>query len=76
SHAYLDYDDIILYTVNLLHKKDAAAWVLYKLDGGIDHILIDEAQDTAPEQWQLVNALTSEFFNSNSSLELLLKPPS
>ena len=40
-----------------------AAWVLYKLDGGIDHILVDEAQDTAPEQWEIVRALTEEFFS-------------
>jgi ATP-dependent helicase/nuclease subunit A len=36
--------------------------VLYKLDGGIDHVLIDEAQDTSPEQWDIVRALTAEFF--------------
>jgi ATP-dependent helicase/nuclease subunit A len=39
-----------------------AAWVLYKLDGGIDHILVDEAQDTAPEQWDIVRSLAGEFF--------------
>ena len=39
-----------------------AAWVLYKLDGGIDHVLLDEAQDTAPEQWDILRALTDEFF--------------
>ncbi len=62
AHGYMDYDDIIFYAVSLLHKKGAAAWVLYKLDGGIDHLLIDEAQDTGPEHWKLVEALTSEFF--------------
>ncbi len=36
--------------------------MLFKLDGGIDHILIDEAQDTSPEQWRIVKALTAEFF--------------
>ncbi|MDB5427627.1 MAG: helicase, UvrD/Rep family, partial [Phenylobacterium sp.] len=41
----------------------AASWVLYKLDGGIDHILVDEAQDTAPDQWTIVDALTEEFFS-------------
>ena len=39
-----------------------AAWVLYKLDGGIDHLLLDEVQDTAPAQWRIAHALTEEFF--------------
>ena len=48
--------------MRLLKRSDAAAWVLYKLDGGLDHILIDEAQDTSPEQWEIVRKLTEEFF--------------
>ncbi|HEY5347014.1 MAG TPA: double-strand break repair helicase AddA, partial [Rhizomicrobium sp.] len=60
--AVLDYDDLILRTRALLEKRDAAAWVLFKLDGGLDHILIDEAQDTSPEQWAIVKKLTEEFF--------------
>ena len=58
----LDYDDLIVVTLRLLDKADAAAWVLFKLDGGIDHVLIDEAQDTSPEQWAIVGKLTEEFF--------------
>jgi len=38
-----------------------AAWVHYKLDLGIDHLLIDEAQDTSPKQWEIVKRLTAEF---------------
>ncbi|MGD8325609.1 MAG: double-strand break repair helicase AddA [Sphingomonadales bacterium] len=57
-----DYDDLIAKTAELLTERDMAAWVLYKLDGGIDHILIDEAQDTNPEQWQVIQALTGDFF--------------
>jgi ATP-dependent helicase/nuclease subunit A len=60
--AALDYDDLIGKTVNLLSTKDSTAWVLYKLDRGIDHILVDEAQDTSTEQWQVVEALANEFF--------------
>ncbi len=61
-HALLDYDDLILKTRDLLAKPGVAPWVLYKLDGGIDHILIDEAQDTSPEQWQVIKAIADEFF--------------
>jgi ATP-dependent helicase/nuclease subunit A len=59
----LDYDDLIVETRNLLTRERAAQWVLYKLDGGIDHVLIDEAQDTSPEQWEIVKKLTEEFFS-------------
>ncbi|MBT3401542.1 MAG: UvrD-helicase domain-containing protein, partial [Rhodospirillaceae bacterium] len=58
----LDYDDLIARTRALLRGDGAAAWVLFKLDGGIDHVLIDEAQDTNPEQWDVVLALVEEFF--------------
>ncbi|MEL6523002.1 MAG: double-strand break repair helicase AddA [Pseudomonadota bacterium] len=57
----LDFDDLILKTRDLLVRPGLAEWVLYKLDGGISHILVDEAQDTSPEQWQVVRALTEEF---------------
>ena len=61
-HAVLDYDDLILTVTELLGKQDVADWILFKLDGGIDHILIDEAQDTNPEQWQVIRTLAGEFF--------------
>jgi len=59
----LDFADLIEKTRALLASRPAAAWVLYKLDGGIDHILVDEAQDTALDQWEIVRALTAEFFS-------------
>lgn len=62
ARAVLDYDDLIATALDLLEKSGAAAWVLFKLDGGIDHILIDEAQDTSPVQWRIVKALADEFF--------------
>jgi len=58
----LDYDDLILKTRDLLRSDGGCSWVLYKLDGGLDHILIDEAQDTNPEQWEVIEALAEEFF--------------
>jgi ATP-dependent helicase/nuclease subunit A len=58
----LDFADLILKTSALLTARADAAWVLYKLDGGIDHILLDEAQDTSPEQWDIIKAFTAEFF--------------
>jgi ATP-dependent helicase/nuclease subunit A len=56
----LDYDDLIDKTLLLLSDVDAA-WVHYKLDFGIDHLLIDEAQDTSGKQWQIVRELVAEF---------------
>ncbi|HEX4098804.1 MAG TPA: double-strand break repair helicase AddA, partial [Caulobacteraceae bacterium] len=58
----LDFADLIGRTNELLTERAETAWVLYKLDGGIDHVLVDEAQDTSPEQWGIVRALTEEFF--------------
>jgi ATP-dependent helicase/nuclease subunit A len=62
ARGMLDYDDLIIETLRLLERDEASGWVLYKLDGGLEHILIDEAQDTSPEQWQIVRKLTEEFF--------------
>ena len=60
--GYFDYADLIDKSLALLSDPETAGWVLYKLDGGIDHLLIDEAQDTSREQWQIVQGLTGEFF--------------
>jgi ATP-dependent helicase/nuclease subunit A len=56
----LDYDDLIDKTLTLL-RRSTPTWVHYKLDHGIDHVLIDEAQDTSPRQWDIVLSLVSEF---------------
>lgn len=60
--ASLDFDDVIAHAAALLNRPGIAPWVLWKLDGGIDHIMIDEAQDTSPLQWQILMPLTEEFF--------------
>ncbi|MBI1327555.1 MAG: double-strand break repair helicase AddA [Alphaproteobacteria bacterium] len=71
--AALDYDDLIIKTLELLRGKgftvkgaSAIQWILYKLDEGLEHLLIDEAQDTNPEQWDITRILVSEFFSGNT----------
>ncbi len=71
AEAALDYDDLIVKTQNLLSRADAAAWVLYKIDGGIDHILVDEAQDTNPAQWTIIENLAGEFFSGSGASDKL-----
>lgn len=59
--GWLDFDDLILKTRALLTEPSVAEWVLFRLDGGTDHILVDEAQDTNPTQWQVIELLAREF---------------
>ncbi|GGC45408.1 double-strand break repair helicase AddA [Chelatococcus reniformis] len=61
ARGALDFDDLIDKTRTLLERSEAASWVLHKLDAGIDHVLVDEAQDTNPAQWDILRALTAEF---------------
>ncbi|WP_208439351.1 double-strand break repair helicase AddA [Bartonella grahamii] len=66
ANGFLDFDDLIERTLHLLQRKGASQWVHYKLDRGLDHILLDEAQDTNPEQWQIIQLLAQEFFSGYS----------
>jgi ATP-dependent helicase/nuclease subunit A len=60
AQGWLRFDDLIARTRRLLADPSVAQWVLFKLDGGIDHILVDEAQDTAPAQWDIIDRLVAE----------------
>jgi len=60
ARGLLDFDDLISRARSLLTDRALAAWVLFRLDGGIDHILVDEAQDTSPDQWDLIESLAAE----------------
>ena len=57
----LDFNDLIVKTRDLLTRTDVSDWVAYKLDGGVEHVLLDEAQDTSPEQWKIIDAITAPF---------------
>ncbi len=67
----LDFEDLVVKTVTLLSRSDAARWVQYKLDRGLDHILVDEAQDTSPRQWQVIRALVEDFFAGAGATDTL-----
>ena len=66
--AKLSYGDLVRHTGGLLIDP-GAAWILYKLDGGIDHLLLDEVQDTAPSQWAIADAIGDEFFSGRGAQE-------
>jgi len=66
--AALDFDDLVTRTKRLF-KQSSSAWVMYKLDQGIDHILVDEAQDTSPGQWSVVESLLGEHLSGKGSGE-------
>ena len=61
----LDFSDQIILVRDLLKRKDVSDWIRYKLDGGIEHVLLDEAQDTSPEQWEIINSLAEPFTQDN-----------
>ncbi len=68
--ALVDFDDLIARANHLLGDPAVARWVLWKLDGGIDHILVDEAQDTSPRQWAVIRGLTQEFAAGHGAREV------
>lgn len=62
ERGLVDFDDMIERSVSLVTRPSVAPWILYKLDNRIDHILVDEAQDTNRDQWHVVETLAAEFF--------------
>ncbi len=82
----VDFDDLVMRAMALLKGQSQAfsslepddqalipSWVMYKLDQGLDHILVDEAQDTNPEQWQIIEALCQEFFDGVGARDDVLR---
>ncbi|MBR0654292.1 double-strand break repair helicase AddA [Plastoroseomonas arctica] len=68
GRGMLDYDDLIDKARAVL-RDPGSAWVLFKLDGGLDHVLLDEAQDSNAAQWGIARALTEEFFAGDGARE-------
>ncbi len=62
EQSMLDYGDLINKTRELLTTQTMTQWVMFKMDEGIDHILVDEAQDTSPDQWDIIRLISEEFF--------------
>jgi ATP-dependent helicase/nuclease subunit A len=69
SAGVADFDDLIGWTRNLLNKPGMGDWVRYKLDRQVDHILVDEAQDTNAAQWEIIDRLVEEFFSGASEAD-------
>ncbi len=67
QRSQLDFEDLITRTADLLTKSGVGPWIHYKLDQGIDHILVDEAQDTSPIQWSVIQSLAEDFFSGESA---------
>ena len=68
EHNLLDFEDLILYTQKLFSKPDVMGWVLSQMDISLSHILVDEAQDTSPGQWNIMRALAGDFFTDGDSV--------
>ena len=67
-HGLLDFDDLVEKLGDLFDNRALGPWVQYKLDAGIDHILVDESQDTNEQQWRVVTALEREFFTGDGAV--------
>ena len=66
----LDFEDLILYTRKLFSNPDTMGWILSQMDVSLSHILVDEAQDTSPAQWDIIRMLTGDFFDNGDNTDL------
>src|SRR5256714_9876593 len=64
-----DFNDLIEWTRLLLGKPGMGDWVRYKLDRQVDHVLVDEAQDTNAAQWEIIERLVEEYFSGSNEAE-------
>jgi ATP-dependent helicase/nuclease subunit A len=64
-----DFNDLIEWTRRLLAQPGMGDWVRYKLDRQVDHVLVDEAQDTNASQWEIIERLVEEYFSGSSEAE-------
>ena len=69
GRSLLDFDDLVEKLAALLRDEARGTWVRYKLDSGICHILVDEGQDTNPQQWEVIEALFAEFLFGDSAAD-------
>ncbi|MDR0423149.1 MAG: UvrD-helicase domain-containing protein [Rickettsiales bacterium] len=69
SEGVLDFDDLLYKTKKLLSQDGGTDWVKYKLDSNLEHILLDEAQDTNPIQWEILKSITDDFFSGSGNHE-------
>lgn len=70
QRGVIDFDDQIEKCAILLTRADIRDWIRYRLDRGIDHLLVDEAQDTSPKQWEIINAITGDFHAGETAANL------
>ena len=67
AHNLLDFEDLILYTCRLFSNPETMGWVLSQLNIKLTHILVDEAQDTSPLQWNILRMLAGDFFTDGDT---------
>lgn len=70
QRGVIDFDDQIEKCAILLTRSEIREWIRYRLDRGIDHLLVDEAQDTSPKQWEIINAITGDFHSGETATDL------
>lgn len=63
-----DYTDLLLKARDLLKDSEKAPWIFYKLDSTINHILLDEAQDTSPLCWEILTLLLTRLKENSTGI--------